>query len=147
MNGVKVTTENEPTPQIDVQATKEEIHKMMTKWIIETLGGWVGEATNPIPVWSGASRATFLKAANEAKTTISISPIVAPIGSRIDLGIEESTFILDVLPAQFYGWEWTASLDYLPVVDDRVRFLARGEQYIKTKETPPEPPIVMKKDK
>ena len=52
-------------------------------WIKEVIKG------TPIPTWSGASRATFLKLARELDTVVPIGPIEAPI-RRVSLGVASS---------------------------------------------------------
>jgi hypothetical protein len=142
---VSIEVSGSPLPEIDVKKTIKQFHAYMTNFVIDSLSGWVGESTDPIPVWSGASRATFIKAANTAKTQISIAPIVAPIGSRIPLGIEKSQFTLIVKPTSSYGWEWESDLDYIGIVDDRVQFIEAGLKFVKKIGDPTLPEPVVKK--
>lgn len=130
-------------PFIDVIKARKRIHETMTTFIYDVLADWVIGATTVIPVWSGASRATFLKLANQAKIGIVIEPlIVAPIGSRIPLGYAESLGVV-IADARgsgaIYGWDYLATLDYIGIVEQRVNFIEAGEAAIRGK-TPVLPP-------
>lgn len=133
-------------PVVDEPKARQRIHDIMKTFILDTLADWVIGATTVIPVWSGASRATFLKLANQAKIDIVIEPlIVAPIGSRIPLGFAESTgvVIADARgSAGLYGWDYESTLFYLGIVEERTKFLEAGEAAIEGKRPVlPPPPI------
>jgi len=133
-------------PIIDIPRAKKKIGDTMTKFTFDVLAEWVTEVTNVIPVWSGASRASFLKLANQAKVDVEInSLIVAPIGSRVELGYDLSigVVIADARgSAGLYGWDWESTLDYIGIVDDRVKFLDAGQRVIDRRQPPelPQPP-------
>lgn len=133
-------------PVVDMPKAKERIHEAMTAFTLDTLADWVIGATTVIPVWSGASRATFLKLANQAKIEIVIEPlIVAPIGSRIPLGFAESVGVV-IADARgsggLYGWDYEATLYYIGIVEQRTQFLEAGEAAIEGKRPVlPDPPI------
>jgi hypothetical protein len=133
-------------PVVDIPKAKQKIGETMTRFTFDVLREWVTEVTNVIPVWSGASRASFLKLANQAQVAIEIEPlIVAPIGSRIPLGFETSVgvIIADARgSAGLYGWDWESTLDYIGIVDSRVGFLQAGERVIDRNPPPelPQPP-------
>lgn len=135
-------------PVVDIPRAKKRIGDVMTQFTFDALREWVNEVTDVIPVWSGASRASFLKLANQAQTAIEIeSLIVAPIGSRIPLGFETSigVVIADARGSSgLFGWDWSSALDYIGIVDDRVRFLDAGNRVIERHEpelpTPPTKP-------
>ena len=133
-------------PVIDIPKAKKKIGDTMTKFTFDVLAEWVTEVTNVIPVWSGASRASFLKLANQAKVDVEInSLIVAPIGSRVELGYDLSigVVIADARgSAGLYGWDWGSTLDYIGIVDDRVKFLDAGQRVIDRNSAPalPQPP-------
>jgi len=77
---------------------------------------WIDTAVNqtPIPTWSGASRATFVKLASELGTSVPIGPIRAK-RDRTNLGratSARSTVIED--PSKGYaGFVYATSLQYL----------------------------------
>lgn len=134
-------------PVVDIPKAKKVVHQAMTEFVFRVLSEWVTETTTVIPVWSGASRASFLKLANQAKVQIEIeSQIVAPIGSRIPLGFETSTGVV-IADARgsggLYGWRWDSTLDYIGIVDDRVRFTEVGQRVIDRNPAPdlPQPPF------
>lgn len=134
-------------PVVDIPRAKKRIKDTMTKFTFDVLREWVTEVTDVIPVWSGASRASFLKLANQAEVAIEIEPlIVAPIGSRIPLGYETSVgvVIADARgSAGLFGWDWSSTLDYIGIVDDRVRFIEAGERVVQRRPPPelPQPPF------
>ena len=126
-------------PRIDFNATKAEIHKVMTDFTFETLREWVLRTVDPIPVWSGAARASFLLLAAKAQTAIQIEPI-AP--TRILLGVTEATSVVFVIPIKRYGWEWESNLAHIGIVQDRVKFIEAGLRSIKNfKPVLPQPVI------
>lgn len=96
---------------------------------------WVDTAVNktPIPTWSGASRATFQKLANELGTSVPIGPIRAR-KSRVQLGQSTSAgsgVFEDTLggrPVEV-GFVYQTSL----------RYLAYNEYNRATKGSPPQP--------
>lgn len=140
-------------PVVDIPRAKKKIGDTMTKFTFDVLREWVTEVTDVIPVWSGASRASFLKLANQAQIQIEIdSLIVAPIGSRVPLGFETSVgvIIADARgSAGLYGWDWQSTLDYIGIVDGRVRFLDAGQRVIDRRKPPelPQPPTKAGKKK
>jgi hypothetical protein len=138
-------------PVVDIPRAKKKIGKTMTDFTFDVLREWITESTNVIPVWSGASRASFLKLANQAKVKIEIEPlIVAPIGSRIPLGYETSVgvIIADARGSRgLYGWDWASTLDYIGIVDDRVKFIQAGQRVVDRRKPPklPQPPTTTTK--
>ena len=115
-------------PRPDIKGTKKRVHKEMTKFATGQLKTWVLNTVDPIPVWSGAARATFLKLAARAQTSLTINPIAPdPPGSRIYLGISETTseLIADQRSGQ-YGWVWQTTLAHMGIVEDRVGFVSAG---------------------
>lgn len=117
--------------RVDIPKTVKAIHKDMTKFVFETLKIWVIKTTNPVPVWSGAARASFLKLATQAQIMVAINP-VAP--SRIPLGIETSRGDVISIPGKEYGWLWSSDLAHIGIVQDRVGFVEAGLNAIKSRE-------------
>ena len=119
-------------PQIDVGKTRNKWNKEMTAYTIEVLKQWVINTTDVIPVWSGGSKASFIKAADTARLTLDIQPVApTPPGSRIGLGIQESEFIFMMEIGGKYGWDWESSLFYIDIVEDRVQFIQAGDRAIR----------------
>lgn len=137
-------------PVVDIPQARNRIHDTMVDFVKDTLTIWISAATNVVPVWSGASRASFLKLANQVNYEIEIeSLIVAPIGSRIPLGYQTSTgvIIADARgSAGLYGWDYESTLFYIDIVDGRVRFIEAGNQAIEGI-TPTLPPIPTKRER
>ena len=115
-------------PRPDLKKTRENNHKAMVKFTQNTMKVWVLETTNPIPVWSGAARASFLFLAAKAFTSIIINPVVE---SRISLGITEADAEVFIIIGEVYGWSWQTDLVHMPIVEDRVSFIATGLKAIK----------------
>lgn len=115
-------------PKPDFKKTSVEIHKTMSKFVIDTLKIWVLETVDPIPVWSGAARASFLFLAAKAFTSIKIAPVAPdPPGSRISLGITEAEAeVLVNRQKGEYGWTWKSTLAHIGIVEDRVGFVSAG---------------------
>jgi hypothetical protein len=140
--GLKVVNKIEG---IDVDKTVKELDRVMKDFILRTLSIYVTHSTDPIPVWSGASRASFKKLAVQARTRIDIQP-VAPIDRQ---GLGEATSKGVVLADKAkgeYGWEWASSLDYIPIVDDRVQFVDAGIKSVQN-EKPNLPGVVLEGEK
>jgi hypothetical protein len=80
-------------PRIDMAKYRNVLDKHLRETIAQAIMGWL-EATvlAEVPVWSGASRATFLALARNIEYNIPIFP-VAP--SRVDRGMAESTGSLE----------------------------------------------------
>jgi hypothetical protein len=115
-------------PRPDIKKTRENNHKAMVKFTFDTLKVWVLETTNPIPVWSGAARASFLFLAAKAQTSITINPIV---DSRLSLGITEAKAEVFMKKGSLYGWSWQTDLVHMPIVEERVGFVQAGLKAIK----------------
>lgn len=110
-------------PSPDLKATKRLIHDHMVEFTREQLKTWVLHTVDPIPVWSGAARASFLFLAAKAFTSFKINPVVA---SRITLGITEAKAEVFLEPGKRYGWEWESDLEHIGIVEDRVGFVKAG---------------------
>ncbi len=139
--GAKVTIKVR-YPKIDFKATRKEIHVSMTKFVIGTLKTWVLETVSPIPVWSGAARASFLFLAAKAFTSLKINPVAPdPPGSRISLGVTEAEAeVLANRRKGEYGWTWRSTLAHIGIVESRVGFISAGLRAIKDKQpTLPQP--------
>lgn len=130
----KVSVEvNYPVP--DIKLSEKEIHDHMTKFTLDQLKTWVLETVDPIPVWSGAARASFLFLAAKAFTSLTINPVAPdPPGSRLTLGITEAKaeVIADMKKGE-YGWNWSSTLAHIGIVEDRVGFISAGLNAIKGK--------------
>jgi hypothetical protein len=137
---VRVSVEvNIPIP--DIPATKKQIHEALTKHTFDTLKTWVLETVDPIPVWSGAARASFLFLAAKAQTSLIINPVAPdPPGSRIWLGITEADSEVFADFDKGYGWTWRSTLRHIGIVEDRVGFVSAGLDAIADKQPDLPPP-------
>lgn len=135
-----------PLDGIELKGTIDAIHELMKNFTIDSLKDFVGESTRPIPVWSGAARATFLKLATQARMRIDIRP-VAKIGSRIPLGRARSEGIVFAQKGEVYGWEWKSDLAHISIVQDRVNFVDAGLESVKrtAKKLPELPGVEIKR--
>ena len=93
---------------------------------------WIDTAVNqtPIPTWSGASRATFSKLAQELGTSVPIGPIKAK-RDRIALGRASATGsgVVENKAKGFVGF----------VYETNLRYLAYNEYNLATAGPPPQP--------
>lgn len=71
-------------PRVNFPAYRARLHARLSEAIAQAAVAWLGRVTTIVPVWSGASQATFLPLASEIDFHLSIAPVVA---SRIDLGL------------------------------------------------------------
>jgi hypothetical protein len=74
---------------IDINAYKKELESYLTNRLKESGYKWLDatvRTSTHIPTWSGASRATFQRLAQELGTTVPIGPIVAR-KDRTSLGL------------------------------------------------------------
>lgn len=130
---------NFPVP--DIPATTKEIHKAMTKFTFDTLKTWVLATVDPVPVWSGAARASFLHLAAQAQTSFQINPVAPdPPGSRIWLGVTEQASEVFAEKGVKYGWTWESDLAHIGIVEDRVNFISAGLDAIADKQPDLPPP-------
>jgi hypothetical protein len=94
---------------------------------------WINAAVNrtPIPTWSGASRATFTKLAQELGTSVPIGPIKSK-RDRISLGLSSSAgsgVVEDRDRGRYVGFVYETDL----------RYLAYNEYNLATAGPPPQP--------
>jgi hypothetical protein len=92
---------------------------------------WIDAAINktPIPTWSGASRATFQKLAEELGTSVPIGPLKTR--SRVALGksVSTSSGVVEDAQTSFVGFVYETDL----------RYLAYNEYNLATAGPPPQP--------
>jgi hypothetical protein len=63
-------------PRIDVAAYRSALDQHMSDMIAQALMAWLEAVLAEIPVWSGASRATFVKLADSISYSLPITPTV-----------------------------------------------------------------------
>ena len=99
-------------PRIDLAKYRKALDKHLRETIAQALMEWL-EATvlAEVPVWSGASRATFLQLARNIEYNIPIFP-VAP--SRVGRGMSESNGSLETDEAKGrYVFKYQTTLPWL----------------------------------
>jgi len=77
-------------PQVDLVGYKNTLAQILEKAITEAAFGWVSTAISLIPIWSGASRATFAALAADINFSLQVAPVTtAP--NRVAEGAEASS--------------------------------------------------------
>lgn len=66
---------NFQVPTIDIAKYKQALREAALTALVDAASRWLSTATAIIPVWSGASHATFLQLAQAAKYTLNINPV------------------------------------------------------------------------
>jgi hypothetical protein len=74
-------------PSINLSAYKKELHRKMSEAIAQGTMEWLDAVLREIPVWSGASKATFLKLAQEIDYGLDIAPVAS---DRTGQGMSQS---------------------------------------------------------
>ena len=112
--------------QVDIDAYKIALQSTMLEALAKATFEYLNAILSIIPVWSGASRATFLQLASQISMIIPIEPVAwsgtgtknhpshAALLNRIPLGQQcgSSRMIIDVATGQFFT-EYTNDLHYL----------------------------------
>lgn len=62
-------------PSINLAAYRKELHRTMSEAVAQATMEWLEAVLAEIPVWSGASRATFIKLASEINYGVDIAPV------------------------------------------------------------------------
>lgn len=116
--------------EINMQMYRRSLLRALRKFNEKAGQAWISTAvdTTPIPTWSGASRATFQKLANELGTSVPIGPIKAP-KDRTSLGRSTSS-----------SGVWEEGNDYVGFTyETDLRYLAYNEYNKAIKGPPPQP--------
>ena len=131
-------------PRIDIKETTDKIHEVMVTAIFDAAQIWVLAATENVPVLTGASKASFLKLAHQAKVTLTIVPRKA---SRIPLGIATSGGDILISRGRSYSFVWQSALDYIQIVQRHNAFLEAGAAALRTKKLAQLPQPVIKRSR
>jgi hypothetical protein len=103
-------------PQLDLARYRAALDKRLTQAIIEAAQIWLNATVvSLIPIWSGASAATFMRLAAAAKANFLLSPSpVAGAPNRVGLGRAHSQGGLSLGVHQGeYLFEYGTSLEHL----------------------------------
>ena len=98
-------------PVIDSSRFQAKVHKTMSEAIAYGSFEWINAALRKIPVWSGASHATFLKLAKETGFHLAITPVAR---QRISLGESqgEGSLTADQSSGK-YAFTYATTLEHL----------------------------------
>ncbi len=97
--------------RIDRQAYKQRLHEHLSKEIAHAAFLWLNAVLTQIPVWSGASHATFLRLARAVGYQLTIQPKVV---SRISYGQRHGDGEVVADPEKgLYTFNYSASLPHL----------------------------------
>lgn len=98
-------------PRIDVMAYQQALDQHMTNTIAQALMVWLEAVLAEIPVWSGASRATFTKLASAISYSIPIDPVaVDRVGRGMASG--DGEMVTDKAKGQ-YTFSYSTTLPWL----------------------------------
>jgi len=99
--------------KFDVLGYERNLQTFMAAYIKESGRIWLDAATEHIPTWSGASRASFRKLARALGTSIQMGPQRSR-KNREALGEDTSIGEIILDPQRdFYGFQWGSNLRYL----------------------------------
>jgi hypothetical protein len=99
------------TPRLDTSTYRTALDSAMREVLSQAVMEWLARVLDEVPVWSGASRATFLKLANTIGTAVPIVPVVP---SRIDMGYAASNGKLNINePPGQYTFTYDSELFHL----------------------------------
>lgn len=76
-------------PRVDFIGFRKKLQETLGDAIARAALEWLGATTNAVPVWSGASMATFQPLASQIGLTLSISPVAHT--DRIGLGLNNAS--------------------------------------------------------
>lgn len=99
-------------PKLNVSKYREALHRTLAEALAQAALVWIETTAEAvIPVWSGASRATFLALADKIGCVVTISPVVE---ERIDLGVLNSSATLVMnQSAGRYSFSYVSTLPHL----------------------------------
>jgi hypothetical protein len=98
-------------PSLDLAAYRKVLDQHMRDVLAQAIIAWLGAVLEEIPVWSGASRATFIPLASRVSYGIPIAPRVI---SRIGTGIASSAGPLELDEQKGrYAFEYRTWLPWL----------------------------------
>lgn len=77
-------------PRLNLAGYKKALDAAMREVLAQGLMAWLEAVVAEVPVWSGASRATFVKVASKIDTSVPIGGVSAPT-NRTAIGMAAST--------------------------------------------------------
>jgi hypothetical protein len=99
-------------PRLDKAKYRKRMHAYLSSALGKAAFAWIAAALQVIPVWSGASHATFLRLAMEIDFRMSISPDNAI--NRVALGHRMGEGVVETDPQKgIYTFTYSTSLPHL----------------------------------
>jgi hypothetical protein len=100
-------------PELNFERFKKELDTHMKEMLASGLVAWLNVVTAEVPVWSGASRATFLKIAGEIGFPVDVSGGNAP-EDRTGIGqaASKGKLVADITTGE-YTFLYSTSLPWL----------------------------------
>ena len=96
-------------PRLDLAGYKKALDKYMTELLAQGLMAWLEAVIAEVPVWSGASRATFIKVAKTIDFSVPIKGT-----ARVGMGQAASTGELETdIESGMYTFSYGTSLPWL----------------------------------
>jgi hypothetical protein len=83
-------------PKLRVKAYQKVLHDYLAEVIAKAAFEWLGAVLPHVPVWSGASAATFLPLARRVGYQLTIQPLLYARRSRVDLGLSHANADMSV---------------------------------------------------
>lgn len=100
-------------PRLDLAGYKKVLDKYMSELLAQGLMAWLEAVVAEVPVWSGASRATFIKVAKTIDFSIPVGGGPAPM-NRVGMGQAASTGELESdIESGMYTFTYGTSLPWL----------------------------------
>jgi hypothetical protein len=98
-------------PSLDLQGYRKALHQHMQDVLAQAVVTWLAAVLEEIPVWSGASRATFIPLASRVSYSV---PIVPRVIDRKGVGIASSAGPLEMDEEKGrYAFEYRTWLPWL----------------------------------
>lgn len=99
-------------PRVDFGKYRRALQDTIGDALGQAAFEWLGATTAAIPVWSGASLATFLPLASQIGLSLSVSPVTRSSG--ISLGLNNATGNVTADPDRgVYKFEYSTTLAHL----------------------------------
>jgi len=86
-------------PRLALKQYQKRLAQQLNTAIAEATAEWLGAVVDRVPVWSGASRATFLPLARAIDYSLTIQPSVFAGRNRVNLGLSRSDGVVVSDPA------------------------------------------------
>jgi len=101
-------------PRVNFARFRQSLHEQLSEALAQAATVWLqATATEIVPVWSAASRATFSPLASHVGYVLALSP-VADAPNRIDLGIANGTGTFETDASQgLYRFTYSTTLPHL----------------------------------